>query len=79
MRQDIDTGDLVQILPGYGTSAEETNRTGYVLESKSINPVYNTDRKMHPDEYHCKVRFINGEEETRWIRPKWLKIISKVS
>lgn len=77
MRQEIDTGDLVQVTTGFGRN--EQVRTGYVLESKAINPIYNTDRKFHPDEYHCKVQFINGEEETRWIRPKWLKILSKAS
>jgi hypothetical protein len=78
MRQDIDTGDLVQVL---SARPEEFQKplTGYVLESKAINSNYNTDRKMHPDEYHCKVRFMNGEEETRWIRRKWLKLLSKVS
>jgi len=57
MRQDIDTGDLVQVLPA---RPEEFQKplTGYVFD--------------------CKVRFLNGEE-TRWIRRKWLKLLSKVS
>jgi len=51
------------------------------MERKAINPVYDTDRTFHPDEYHCKVLILNSEPENeqRWIRTKWLKLLSKSS
>ena len=76
-RQSIDIGDLVECNFGYGRK----KLTGVVLESKSINPNYDTDRTFHPDEYHCKVLILNSEPENeqRWIRTKWLKLLSKSS
>ncbi len=76
-KQSIDVGDLVECHLGKG----EEKMTGVVVERKAINPVYNTDRTFHPDEYHCKVLILNSEPENeqRWIRTKWLKLLSKSS
>ena len=76
-RQCIDIGDLVECYLGNG----EEKMTGVVVERKAINPAYNTDRTFHPDEYHCKVLILNSEPENeqRWIRTKWLKLLSKSS
>ena len=76
-RQSIDIGDLVECYLGTGTE----KMTGVVVERKAINPAYNTDRTFHPDEYHCKVLILNSEPENeqRWIRTKWLKLLSKSS
>ena len=70
-RQKFDIGDLVQF----------KNHRGLVLDRKAINPNYNTDREFHVDEYTCKVKFIDKEveEKPRWVRAKWLKLISKSS
>ena len=76
-RQSIDIGDLVECYLGNGVE----KMTGVVVERKAINPAYNTDRTFHPDEYHCKVLILNSkpENEQRWIRTKWLKLLSKSS
>tara|TARA_B100000085_G_scaffold137694_1_gene125470 strand:+ start:15725 stop:15961 length:237 start_codon:yes stop_codon:yes gene_type:complete len=76
-RQKIDIGDLVECNLG----KNEDKVTGVVLERKSINPNYDTDRPFHPDEYHCKVLILNSTpaNEQRWIRTKWLKLLSKSS
>tara|TARA_B100000902_G_C26914510_1_gene718550 strand:- start:16 stop:252 length:237 start_codon:yes stop_codon:yes gene_type:complete len=76
-RQSIDIGDLVECYLGTG----KEKMTGVVVERKAINPAYNTDRTFHPDEYHCKVLILNSEPENeqRWIRTKWLKLLSKSS
>ena len=76
-RQKIDVGDLVECYLGKG---EETI-TGVVMERKAINPNYDTDRKFHVDEYHCKVLILNSEKPNhqKWIRTKWLKLLSKSS
>ena len=76
-RQFIDIGDLVECYLGKG----EEKMTGVVVARKAINPAYNTDRTFHPDEYHCKVLILNSEPENeqRWIRTKWLKLLSKSS
>jgi len=77
INQKIDIGDLVECYLGKG----EERITGVVVERKAINPNYNTDRHFHPDEYHCKVLILNSEPENeqRWIRTKWLKLLSKSS
>tara|TARA_Y100000114_G_scaffold79638_1_gene73327 strand:- start:758 stop:994 length:237 start_codon:yes stop_codon:yes gene_type:complete len=77
INQKIDIGDLVECYLGKG----EEKITGVVTDRKAINPNYNTDRHFHPDEYHCKVLILNSEPENeqRWIRTKWLKLLSKSS
>ena len=77
IKQAIDIGDLVECTLEKG----EDKITGVVVERKAINPVYNTDRTFHPDEYHCRVLLLNTdkENEQRWIRTKWLKLLSKSS
>ncbi len=72
-RQRFDIGDLVE----YETHV--SRRQGLVLERKAINPnFYNTDRDYHVDEYRCKIKFIDSEsEEPRWVRAKWLKLLSQ--
>lgn len=73
-RQKFDIGDLVE----YDCGRDKFQ--GLVLDKKTINPVYNTDRKFHIDEYHCKVLIFNDlkeDNETRWIRAKWLKLLSQ--
>tara|TARA_B100001250_G_scaffold411052_1_gene438795 strand:+ start:382 stop:621 length:240 start_codon:yes stop_codon:yes gene_type:complete len=77
-KQKIDIGDLVECNL---LSADSENLRGVVLERKAINPIYDTDRTFHPDEYHCKVLILNSEPENeqRWIRTKWLKLLSKSS
>ena len=77
IKQKIDIGDLVEC--ELGNNREKL--TGVVLERKAINPIYDTERHFHPDEYHCKVLILNSEPENeqRWIRTKWLKLLSKSS
>lgn len=77
IKQAIDIGDLVECYLGKG----EEKMTGVVVDRKAINPAYDTDRPFHPDEYHCKVHVLNSdtENEQRWIRTKWLKLLSKSS
>ena len=77
VKQAIDIGDLVECYLGKG----EEKMTGVVVDRKAINPAYDTDRPFHPDEYHCKVHVRNSdtENEQRWIRTKWLKLLSKSS
>ena len=76
-RQFIDIGDLVECYLG----KDEDKITGVVVERKAINPAYNTDRPFHPDEYHCKVLLLNSDSDNdqRWVRTKWLKLLSKSS
>ena len=50
MRQKIDIGDLV----------EYDKYQALVLDRKTINPNYNTERVYHPDEYHCKVQWYSS-------------------
>ena len=71
MRQKIDIGDLV----------EYDKYQALVLDRKTINPNYNTERVYHPDEYHCKVLLLNSDNDNdyRWVRTKWLKLLSKSS
>jgi len=71
MRQKIDIGDLV----------EYDKYQALVLDRKTINPNYNTERMFHPDEYHCKVLLLNSDNDNdyRWVRTKWLKLLSKSS
>ena len=71
MRQKIDIGDLV----------EYDKYQALVLDRKTINPNYNTERVYHPDEYHCKVLLMNSDSDNaqRSVRTKWLKLLSKSS
>ena len=69
MRQQFDVGDIVEYI----------NLKGFVIESQPIIKFNSSPgRKLHLDEYRCKVQFF-GSEEPRWIRAKWLKHISKIS
>ncbi len=72
VRQDFEIGDLVEFeINGC------TNSIGVVIDSKIINANMKTPElyKWHRDEYHCKVKLSDGE--SRWVRAKWLKIVSK--
>ena len=77
INQKIDIGDLVECYLDKG----EERITGVVVDRKAINPSYDTDRHFHPDEYHCRVLILtpSPENEQRWIRTKWLKLLSKSS
>ena len=72
-RQPFDIGDLVEIYDG------RSRRQGLVLDKKPINSNFKNipGREYHVDEYHCKVRFIDDGEDTRWVRAKWLKLLSQ--
>lgn len=77
-KQKIDIGDLVEVdgrIPG-------KRYQGVVLDRKTINPNFDDpNRLFHVDEYHCKVLILNSETENdqRWVRTKWLKLLSKSS
>ena len=73
MRQKFDKGDLVTIV-------HTPHESGIVLESSLVhNGVLNPDEYLwHTDEYHCKIRFF-GSDQVIWVRPKWLRHISKIS
>ncbi len=73
-RQRFDIGYLVEY-----DDAGSLSRQGLVLERRPIKPdFYNTDRDYHVDEYRCKIKFIDTEsEEPRWVRAKWLKLLSQ--
>lgn len=75
VKQRIDIGDLVECQ----LDIDGRFGTGVVIARKAINSNYNTDRHFHPDEYHCKVMLFSSQEnsEARWIRTKWLKLLSK--
>ena len=74
-RQKFDIGDLVEFDLG------GQFQRGLILDKKTINPNYNTERTYHVDEYHCKILILNTEEgkQTSWVRAKWLKLLSKSS
>ena len=70
IRQKFDIGDYV----------EYKDYVGLILAREAINPLYNTERKFHVDEYKCKILFLNAPSEApKWVRAKWLKLISKSS
>ncbi len=73
MRQKFDVGDLVEVV-----HPMEGDR-GIVIDTKPINTSipYPKNLKWHPDEYKCKVQFIN-KMETKWVRAKWLSHLSKI-
>ena len=73
MRQTFDVGDFVKVTHPDGGS-------GIVLKTEPINNSvkYPEATPWHPDEYRCKVKFTSGSSETRWVRAKWLKHISKI-
>ena len=75
IRQKIDVGDLVEC--DFGGEKIQ----GVILERKAINPAFDTERHFHPDEYHCKVLILSPKpgNEHRWVRTKWLKLLSKSS
>ena len=73
-RQSFDIGDLVEFEDG------RSRRQGLVLEKKPINSNFKNfpGREYHVDEYHCKVKFIDDDtDSTRWVRAKWLKLLSQ--
>lgn len=72
MRQKFDIGDLVKI----SLAGREFQKCGLVLQKRLINNnMLNLDHKIwHTDEYHCKVRLLNGEDH--WVRARWLEHIS---
>jgi len=73
-RQIFDIGDLVEIYDG------RSRRQGLVLDKKPINSTFKNipGREYHVDEYHCKVKFIDDDPvSTRWVRAKWLKLLSQ--
>jgi hypothetical protein len=77
INQRIDVGDLVE----YSPAATKKYRA-VVLDRKNINPNFDDpNRVFHPDEYHCFVLILNSEIENdqRWVRTKWLKLLSKSS
>jgi len=72
MRQRFDVGDLVKVtFPDGGN--------GIVIETSPINKSVNypENAPWHPDEYKCKVAFVNTST-VRWIRAKWLEHLSKI-
>lgn len=74
MRQTFDKGDLVTVV-------HNPNEKGIILESSLVLPLssqYSDDCLWHFDEYHCKVMFL-GSDKVLWVRPKWLKHLSKIS
>ena len=73
VRQTFDIGDLVTI-------THSANERGVVLQSELVHTGvrYPNECLWHADEYHCKVRFFDTGI-TRWVRPKWLKHLSKIS
>ena len=73
-RQKFDIGDLVEFEDG------RSRRQALVLEKKPINSTFKNipGREYHVDEYHCKVKFIDDDTDTpRWVRAKWLKLLSQ--
>jgi len=87
IRQNFDIGDLVEIDVPY--NKESSKLMGLVVASALINPGTNSsDHVWHDDEYHCKVRILKPvrdpgsdweNDDTRWVRAKWLKQIAKVN
>ena len=73
MRQKFQVGDLVSLTIGPDGSKDR----GIILETAMINHTVKVpaDCRLHVDEYHCKVRFLTGED--RWVRAKWLNHLSK--
>jgi len=70
MRQIFDVGDIVK----YGTLK------GLVIESQPILALGKKERKLHVEEYRCKVKFFSSEDSPpRWIRAKHLVHLSKIS
>lgn len=69
MRQKFDIGDLV-----YCPRLKEDDQVpGLVVNKRLINNhMINPDEWIwHLDEYHCRVRFVNGDD--RWVRARWLQ------
>ncbi len=75
MRQYFDIGDLVLVSHG--------KEKGIILETKPINKniEYPSGVFWHVDEYRCKIKLLNPEEENkfRWVRAKWLSHLSKIT
>jgi len=74
MRQKFDIGDLVKV-------EYPVDKTGVVLETKLINSIVQMDTEpwtWHPDEYRCKIKFLNSPE-TKWVRAKMLSHLSKIN
>lgn len=76
IRQEFDTGDLVQLTGPIGAKG----LYGLVTKSKRISelPVCaESQYRWHKDEYHCLIRLTTGE--TEWVRAKFLTIVSKAA
>jgi len=73
MRQKFDVGDLVQVRP-------PVDKTGVVVETKLINDNITQPEEWswHPDEYHCKIKFLHSSE-IKWVRAKLLTHLSKIN
>ena len=76
MKQKIEIGDLIEV--SYSSSMD-SKKQGIVVDKQLISkhPGYPDGcTAWHPDEYSCKVVFL-GCEDPKWVRAKWLKIVSK--
>jgi len=73
MKQRFEVGDFVSLMLGPDGDRDK----GIILETKLLNNSLNIpeDYYCHVDEYHCKIRFLTGED--RWVRAKWLNHLSK--
>ena len=73
MRQKFDVGDLVYC----PRLMQEGQIPGLVIQKSLINNhmINPDDWVWHVDEYHCRVRFVNGDE--RWVRARWLEHLEK--
>ena len=73
MRQKFDIGDLVQV-------NHPVDKTGVIVETKLINDNITQPEEWswHPDEYHCKIKFLHSPE-TKWVRAKLLTHLSKIN
>ena len=73
MRQKFDVGDLVYC----PRLKQEHQIPGLVIQKSLINNhmINPDDWVWHVDEYHCRVRFVNGDE--RWVRARWLEHLEK--
>ena len=73
MRQKFDVGDLVYC----PRLTQEDQIPGLVIQKSLINNhmINPDDWVWHVDEYHCRVRFVNGDD--RWVRARWLEHLEK--
>ena len=73
MKQTFEVGDFVSLTLGPDGKRDK----GIILETKLLHNSLTIpeDYYCHVDEYHCKIRFLTGED--RWVRAKWLNHLSK--